>query len=224
VEPDARSADGRALYNAETAVIDPAAVVERLAAELREGGVEIRLGARCVVRPGGLVTANSDTLAYGHLINAAGAHADRMAHALGVGERYRILPFKGIYHRLREGAGVRVNGLIYPVPDLRFPFLGVHCTRAVSGTVYLGPTAVPALGRENYRGLQDLSPGDLGAITARLVQQYVRNTNGFRHLPARGGAAALPTGVSARGAGPAPAPGRPRRRAGREGRHPRAAV
>jgi L-2-hydroxyglutarate oxidase LhgO len=100
---------------------------------------------------------------------------------MGVGRRYRILPFKGIYHRLRADAGVRVNGLIYPVPDLRFPFLGVHCTRAVSGRVYLGPTAVPALGRENYRGFQDLSPGDVAAIGGRLLQQYLRNTGGFRH-------------------------------------------
>ena len=182
IEPDARSADGRALHNANAAVIESAAVVERLAAELRDAGVEVRLGAAADVRgPAGTVTVGSERLAYGHLINAAGAHADQVAHAMGVGRRYRILPFKGIYHRLRADAGVRVNGLIYPVPDLRFPFLGVHCTRAVSGRVYLGPTAVPALGRENYRGLEDLSLGDVAAIGGRLLQQYLRNTGGFRH-------------------------------------------
>jgi L-2-hydroxyglutarate oxidase LhgO len=182
IEPDAGSADGRALYRADAAVIESAAVVERVAAELRDAGVEVRLeaAARIGDRPG-TVAAGADRIAYGHLINAAGAHADRLAHAMGVGRRYRILPFKGIYHRLRDGAGVRVNGLIYPVPDLRFPFLGVHCTRAISGRVYLGPTAVPALGRENYRGLQDLSPADIAAIGGRLLQQYIRNTNGFRH-------------------------------------------
>lgn len=181
VEPDARSADGRALYNPATAVLDPVAVVEGMAAELRPQGVDIRLDARCTVRGRDVVVADAESVAYGHLINAAGAHADSVAHAMGVGERYRILPFKGIYHRLRPDAGVTVRGLIYPVPDLRFPFLGVHCTRAVSGTVHLGPTAVPALGRENYRGLEGSSPRDLGAIAVRLLQQYARNTDGFRH-------------------------------------------
>jgi L-2-hydroxyglutarate oxidase LhgO len=74
-----------------------------------------------------------------------------------------------------------VNGLIYPVPDLRFPFLGVHCTPAPSGRIYVGPTAAPALGRENYRGLGGLSLRDAAAIGGRLLQQYVRNTDGFRH-------------------------------------------
>jgi L-2-hydroxyglutarate oxidase LhgO len=181
IEPDAGSADGRALYRPDAAVIESGAVVECLARELTAGGVEIRLGTAGAVLPGTpQVIAGADRLGYGHLVNAAGAHADRVAHALGVGERYRILPFRGMYHRLRRDAAVRVNGLIYPVPDLRFPFLGVHCTRALSGTVYLGPTAVPALGRENYRGLQNLSPADVVAIAGRLLQQYVANTNGFR--------------------------------------------
>jgi L-2-hydroxyglutarate oxidase LhgO len=181
IEPDARSADGRALHNPDAAVIEPAAVVERLARELADHGVEIRLAAPAGVGSGGTVTAAGGRLPYGHLVNAAGAWADRVARAFGVGERYRILPFRGTYLRLRPDAGVRVNGLIYPVPDLRFPFLGVHCTPSPAGRVYVGPTAAPALGRENYRRLAGLSLRDLAAITGRLLQQYVRNTDGFRH-------------------------------------------
>jgi L-2-hydroxyglutarate oxidase len=183
VEPEARSADGRGLYNPETAVLDPVAVVEHVAGEIQAGGVTVRLGERCQLGDprARTVTAAGTTYAYGHLINAAGAHADTVAHAFGVGERYRILPFRGFYYRLRPGSPITVNGLIYPVPDLRFPFLGVHATTAVSGTVYFGPTAMPAFGRENYRGLEDLSPGDFGAIIGRILQQYVRNPNGFRH-------------------------------------------
>jgi L-2-hydroxyglutarate oxidase LhgO len=100
---------------------------------------------------------------------------------MGVGERYGILPFKGAYYELRPESAVRVNGLIYPVPDLRFPFLGVHTTKTVSGAVYVGPTAAPALGRENYRGLAGFSARDVAAIGGRLLQQYVRNADGFRH-------------------------------------------
>jgi len=182
VEPDARSADGRALYNAQTAVLDPAAVVESMAGELRRDGVEIHMAAPVSEFDSAnrKLSAGGARWTYGHLVNAAGAYADRIAHEFGVGKRYRILPFRGLYYHLRETSGIRVNGLIYPVPDLRFPFLGVHATRAVTGTVYFGPTAVPALGRENYRGLERLSAGDIGAIAVRLLQQYVRNTNGFR--------------------------------------------
>lgn len=181
VEPDARSADGRALHNPDAAVIEPAAVVERLARELTDQGVELRLSASATVGAHQTIGIGGERIAYGHLVNAAGAHADRLAHAFGVGQRYGILPFKGAYHRLRPDAGVRVNGLIYPVPDLRFPFLGVHCTPTPSGTVYVGPTVAPALGRENYHGLDDLSPRDIVAIGGRLLQQYVRNADGFRH-------------------------------------------
>jgi L-2-hydroxyglutarate oxidase len=183
VEPEARSADGRGLYNAGTAVIDPAAVVKHVAKEITAQGVQVRLGEGCDVsdpRPH-MVAAGGTTYSYGHLINAAGAFADKVAHAFGVGRRYRILPFRGFYYMLRPGSPIRINGLIYPVPDLRFPFLGVHATTAVSGTVYFGPTAMPAFGRENYRGLEDLSLGDTAAIIGRILQQYVRNPNGFRH-------------------------------------------
>jgi L-2-hydroxyglutarate oxidase len=182
VEPDAHSADGWGLYNPDTAVLDPVAVVEHVAQEIRAGGVQVRLGEVAVPDPKArTVTAGGTTYSYGHLINAAGAFADKVAHAFGVGERYRILPFRGFYYKLRPGSPITVNGLIYPVPDLRFPFLGVHATTAVSGTVYFGPTAMPAFGRENYRGLEDLTLSDLSAITVRILQQYLRNPNGFRH-------------------------------------------
>jgi L-2-hydroxyglutarate oxidase LhgO len=91
------------------------------------------------------------------------------------------MPFKGCYYRLRDGASVTSRGLIYPVPDLRFPWLGVHTTVTPSGAIYFGPSAAPAFGRENYRGLQGFSAGDVSAISARMLEYYVRNANGFRH-------------------------------------------
>lgn len=182
IEPEARTATGRALHSPNTAVIDPGAVVEHLAEDLRQQGVEIRLGhrlesadpTRSEVRAGG------ETFAYGHLFNTAGLHADVVARAFGVGERYAMLPFKGLYYRLDEAAGLRINGLIYPVPDLGVPFLGVHFTRKVSGEVYLGPTAVPAFGRENYQGLEGVDLGEAPQIATQLFRQYVKNHQGFR--------------------------------------------
>ena len=86
------------------------------------------------------------------LVNCAGLHSDRVATLAGVRSGVRIVPFRGEYYRLREDAQHLVRALIYPVPDPRFPFLGVHFTRRVDGTVEVGPNAVLALGREHYRG------------------------------------------------------------------------
>jgi len=183
IEPDARSADpaGRALYNPDTASVEPREVTQGMAAELRELGVEIRAGVAAWPERDGTLRVNGSPLAYGHLVNAAGAFADKVAHAMGVGARYRIMPFKGCYYRLREGASVTSRGLIYPVPDLRFPWLGVHTTVTPSGTVYFGPSAAPAFGRENYRGVEGFSAADVSVIAARMLEYYVRNANGFRH-------------------------------------------
>ena len=151
VEPSARTV-GRALWSRMTAVVDPKAVLASLRTDLESGGrVRIRTGVEVVGAPGpGTVRTTAGDVAYGRLVNAAGAHCDRVARFFGVGEHYRLIPFKGIYRKLRKDARLVVNGNIYPVPDTRNPFLGVHFTRSVHGDVYLGPTAIPAFGRENY--------------------------------------------------------------------------
>jgi L-2-hydroxyglutarate oxidase LhgO len=107
-------------------------------------------------------------------VNAGGAHCDEIARAFGVGEHYRLIPFKGIYRKLRAGATFPVNGNIYPVPDIRNPFLGVHFSRSVHGDVYVGPTAIPALGRENY-GLLRGAGAEALSIAAMDAALFVRN-------------------------------------------------
>jgi L-2-hydroxyglutarate oxidase LhgO len=98
------------------------------------------------------------------MVNAAGAYADVIAHRFGVGSDYKILPFKGTYKKLTRQASYLVRTNIYPVPDLRNPFLGTHFTRSVDGSVYLGPTAIPALGRENYAFFDGWSFETLGIL------------------------------------------------------------
>jgi L-2-hydroxyglutarate oxidase LhgO len=150
IEPMARTA-GKALLSLDTAAVDPKAVLRSLRAEVEAGGGTILTGCRFLGTAGaGLATTTLGTVRFGRLVNAAGAHCDEVARAFGVGEHYRLIPFKGIYRKLRPGASFPVNGNIYPVPDIRNPFLGVHFSRSVHGDVYLGPTAIPALGRENY--------------------------------------------------------------------------
>lgn len=101
---------------------------------------------------------------------------------MGVGLEYRILPFKGLYYKLSSLSPVQVRGNIYPVPDLRVPFLGVHFTRSAGGDVYIGPTAIPAMGREQYRGLKGLHLGDGFMILKEMTTQLIKNKNGFREL------------------------------------------
>ena len=94
-----------------------------------------------------------------HLINCAGLYADRVAEMMGEEIGIRIIPFRGEYYTLRPESHHLVSGLIYPVPDPRFPFLGVHYTRNIHGQVEAGPNAVMALKREGYRKW-DLSVGE----------------------------------------------------------------
>ncbi|HVP65950.1 MAG TPA: L-2-hydroxyglutarate oxidase [Anaeromyxobacteraceae bacterium] len=152
VEPSARTA-GRALHSTLTAVVDPRAILVSLRADVEATGrARVRTGVEVLGASGSsAVRTTAGEVSFGKLVNAAGAHCDEVARHFGVGLHYRLIPFKGIYRKLRAGARLTVNGNIYPVPDPRNPFLGVHFTRSAHGDVYLGPTAIPAFGRENYR-------------------------------------------------------------------------
>ena len=99
---------------------------------------------------------------------------------LAWGEHYTLLPFKGLYWQLDPRASFRFNTNLYPVPDLNVPFLGVHVTPSPDGTVSLGPTAIPALGRENYRGMDGIEPLMALQFLGDLASQWRRNAGGFR--------------------------------------------
>lgn len=185
VEPEARSATGKALYIPSTAVGSPKAVLKVIQQELLQKGAKIRFDAKVTAvnsSAGQVLLQTGERIHYGHAINAAGLHADTVAHLFSAGHRYTLLPFKGIYWQLDPKAGFDIRHLIYPVPDLRVPFLGVHTTTTTDGNTYLGPTAVPAFGRENYQSIHGIAPGELLAIIALLSQQYIRGLDGFRRL------------------------------------------
>jgi L-2-hydroxyglutarate oxidase len=99
------------------------------------------------------------------MVNCAGLHSDRVAALAGVTSQVRIIPFRGEYYTLDPAQSHLVRALIYPVPDPRFPFLGVHFTRRYNGSVEVGPNALMALGREHYRGAGP-SWGDVGDMLA----------------------------------------------------------
>lgn len=174
LEPMARTT-GKALHSLDTAAVDPKLVLKALRAELEGAGVRIVTGCRFLGRAGPeRVRTTGGEISFSRIVNAAGAHCDVVARAFGVAEHYRLIPFKGIYRKLRPGATFPVNGNIYPVPDIRNPFLGVHFSRSVHGDVYVGPTAIPALGRENY-GL--LAGADAEAFSIALADAALFLTN-----------------------------------------------
>lgn len=172
IEPHCRGI--AALHVPGTGVTDFGAVCRALADDLRADGGDIRLG-RGVHRvvddeDGALLVTDSGEIRARVAVNCAGLHSDRLARLSGLDPAVGIVPFRGEYHRLAASAESLVRHLVYPVPDPRFPFLGVHLTRGVDGSVHAGPNALLALGRESYRG----SPADPAAALGVLTDPAVR--------------------------------------------------
>jgi L-2-hydroxyglutarate oxidase len=138
-----------------TGIIDYAAVSRRLAELAQENGAELHLGAEvtaiATTADEVLVTHSGGEARGAWLINCAGLQSDRIARMAGVEPEARIVPFRGEYYELVPNRTGLVKGLIYPVPDPDLPFLGVHLTRMIDGSVHAGPNAVMALAREGYR-------------------------------------------------------------------------
>jgi L-2-hydroxyglutarate oxidase LhgO len=163
-ELEPQAAGQEALHVPETGIVDYPAVCERLAALLRDRGGEIVLGARVTALGAGEGRVEIETtrgaFAARLAVNCAGLHSDRVFRSSGGEPPARIVPFRGEYYELVPEARGLVKNLIYPVPDPRFPFLGVHFTRTVHGGVECGPNAVLALAREGYRWA-DVAPRDV---------------------------------------------------------------
>ena len=161
-EPYVRCVEG--MWVESTAIIDYPAVCEALAEDVRQAGGQIRLAEsfQTAVAKGRevLVTTSGGELTADGLVTCAGLYADTVAAACGLDPGARIGPFRGEYFELAEHLHYLVRSLIYPVPDPRFPFLGVHLTSMVHGGVHAGPNAVLALRREGYTW-RDLDAGEL---------------------------------------------------------------
>ncbi|GHF45070.1 hydroxyglutarate oxidase [Streptomyces mashuensis] len=172
-----------AIHVATTGVCDFGAVARRLAALAEEAGASVRYGAevRVIGRRGGAVavrTARGEVLRARALVNCAGLYSDRVARLAGDDPGLRIVPFRGEYYALAAERAGLVRGLVYPVPDPAFPFLGVHLTRGVDGEVHVGPNAVPATAREGY-GRRVVRPAELAGTAAwpgtwRLARRHWR--------------------------------------------------
>jgi L-2-hydroxyglutarate oxidase LhgO len=180
IEPRVKTHE-RALWSPTTASADPLQVIARLTADCEKAGVVIRRGVSFMHRDDAGIVTNQGKIAARFIINAAGLYADRIAREFGFSKKYTILPFKGLYLYSGEKTG-SLRTHIYPVPDLKYPFLGVHFTVTVDGHMKIGPTAIPAFWRENYSGLDNFSLTEMGEVMFREAMLMVSAGFNFRGL------------------------------------------
>ena len=172
-----------AIHSPHTAVVDYIGVCNALASEVQRLGGHVLLSTRVDalsdIAEGVRVLAGQHVHVFDQVIVCAGLHSDEIARAAGRLADLRIIPFRGEYYALRAEARHRVRGMVYPVPDPRYPFLGVHFTRDVNNSVHVGPNAVPALALEGYRR-RDVNLSELRQIvewpgTRRLAAKHWRH-------------------------------------------------
>jgi len=182
IDPNARTTQ-IALYSPTTATVDPAQVCHVLKEDLEAAGVRFLFSQGYLQRQGdsAIVTSGGTIIEAGMTINAAGLYADRIARDYGFSKNYTIIPFKGIYLKY-TGPDKPVRTNIYPVPNLKNPFLGVHYTVTVDGTIKIGPTAIPAFWRQNYAGLENFSLHELLEILGWESRLFLADSFGFRAL------------------------------------------
>jgi len=163
IEPRVKTCE-RAVWSPNTATADPVAVLAAMRDDAEREGVRFAMGTAFRRLRGNELETSQGRWSAGYVVNSAGLQADRIARQFGFSQHYTILPFKGLYLYTDEPAGsLRTN--IYPVPDLRNPFLGVHFTVTVDGRAKIGPTAIPAFWREQYAGVAGFNFYDLVEIT-----------------------------------------------------------
>ncbi len=171
----------RALFAPDTTTIDPKEVCAALKEDLIKSGVDFSYNTKYLGHCANIIQTTQGDFEADKIINCAGLYADRVARDFGFGKKYTMVPFKGLYLKYTKNkTDVKIN--IYPVPNLKNPFLGVHYTKTVTGEIKIGPTAIPAFWRENY-GLKDgFSLNELAEVLFFESKLYLTNAFNFRSL------------------------------------------
>src|SRR5699024_5606431 len=180
IDPNAKTYK-KALYSPTTSTVNPVEVCQTIKLEVLEMGVEIKCHTKYKRISNEKVITNNGEFFSHYVINVAGLYADKIARDFNFGTRYTIIPFKGIYLKYdKNKSDVQTN--IYPVPNLANPFLGVHFTKTVDDSIKIGPTAIPAFWRENYRGLKNFKLNELCSILLYETKLLIGNSFNFRSL------------------------------------------
>lgn len=180
-EPNAKTYK-KALWSPTTATVDPIEVSKTIKNELVQKGVKFFFETPYEKRLNDhTIMAGENTFEAGKIINTAGLYADKIARDFGFSKDYTIIPFKGLYLKY-TGKDMPIRTNIYPVPNLRNPFLGVHYTITVDGTIKIGPTAMPAFWRENYHGVSNFKLNELLSILGYETKLFLKNSFNFRSV------------------------------------------
>lgn len=185
IEPNVRTFR-KALHSPDTASIDPKQVCAALRQDLEKQEAQFFFGTKYLSRATSRSDSNVIRTSQGDftgkkVINCAGLYADKIAKDFGFAAAYTIIPFKGIYLKYTKNK-TDVGTNIYPVPNLKNPFLGVHFTKTATGEIKIGPTAIPAFWRENYRSLSRFSVSEFVEICLQEAGLFAQNNFGFRDL------------------------------------------
>ena len=180
IEPRVKS-HRYALWSPSTASVDPLEVTLEMKKDAAAEGVAIRTGVAYLGRRGGTLRTTAGDVQAGYVVNSAGLYADKIALDFGFSAHYRVLPFKGVYLYSNEPAGA-LRTQVYPVPDLRNPFLGVHFTVTADRHVKIGPTAMPAFWREQYEGFNGFNAAEMADIVWRQAGLMLFAGFDFRRL------------------------------------------
>ncbi|MCA9395791.1 MAG: L-2-hydroxyglutarate oxidase [Candidatus Omnitrophica bacterium] len=171
----------KALYSPDTSSVDPSEIIRALEKAARARGIAILTSVAVTGLSENRLTTDKGVIEAGYIFNCAGLYSDKLARTLNLTEDYRILPFKGIYLKAsRNSADYKTH--VYPVPDLNNPFLGVHVTLTVDGGMKLGPTAIPAFWREQYRGMDNFKWAELFEISTRHLNLIISGDSSLRRL------------------------------------------
>lgn len=180
IEPNVRTFQ-KALWSPDTASIDPAQVCQALKGDLQNLDVTFSFQTQYLKHCDSTIMTNRGDFRAKKIINCAGLYSDKIAHDFGFGLKYTMMPFKGLYLKYTKNkSDIKVN--IYPVPNLKNPFLGVHFTKTVNGDIKIGPTAIPAFWRENYSGTDRFQLPEFTATMAYQARLMLTNSFQFREL------------------------------------------
>jgi len=180
LEPNAKTYK-YALWSPTTSTVDPSEILLSLVKELNEKEVKTFFNTPYKRKiEENVVEAGDYIFQAEKIINAAGLYADKIAKDFGFSKNYVLIPFKGIYLEY-EGSKLNIKRNIYPVPNLKNPFLGVHFTIKVDRTIKIGPTATPCFWRENYKGLSRFNISELLEILKFDIKLFIKNEN-FRKI------------------------------------------
>ena len=169
----------RFLWSPTTAVSDPKAIVVAMLKEFISMGGKVEYGKNIALEMrGGQVCVSSNEYEPIHIINAAGAQADRLSRSVGVANEYAMLPFMGVY-RTTDERSLPLQRLVYPVPHPINPFLGVHLTLTVDRKVKIGPTAIPIAGREQYSFFEGWSGPDISQALKGMISLIRGDSHDF---------------------------------------------